>query len=117
MTRSIVAASKAHRGCSCTAGLRLSAVLRLGQAVRARPEPSSDRPPGATGACTEGARRVRLGTTLMLAHIAGIPVEETALSLAPVATVLGGLAVAYLRSGRSRSTSVKDAVPRARAAP
>lgn len=33
----------------------------------------------------------------MLAHIAGIPVEETALSLAPVATAAGTLAALRLR--------------------
>jgi len=33
----------------------------------------------------------------MLAHIAGIPVEETALSLAPVALAAAGLASARLR--------------------
>ncbi len=33
----------------------------------------------------------------MLAHIAGIPVEETALSLAPVAFVAGTLAALRLR--------------------
>jgi len=34
---------------------------------------------------------------VVLAHIAGIPIEETALSLAPVAAVTGGLAGAKLR--------------------
>ena len=33
----------------------------------------------------------------MLAHIAGVPVEETALSLAPVVTVAGALAALRLR--------------------
>jgi predicted alpha/beta-hydrolase family hydrolase len=33
----------------------------------------------------------------MLAHIAGIPVEETALSLAPVALLAAGLTAARLR--------------------
>ncbi len=33
----------------------------------------------------------------MFAHIAGIPVEETALSFAPVAVAAGGLAGARLR--------------------
>jgi hypothetical protein len=33
----------------------------------------------------------------MLAHIAGAPVEETALSLAPVITVFGSLAALRLR--------------------
>lgn len=34
----------------------------------------------------------------MLAHIAGIPVEETALSLAPIAAATGGVAGMKLRS-------------------
>jgi hypothetical protein len=33
----------------------------------------------------------------MLAHIAGIPVEETALSLAPIAAATGGIAGLKLR--------------------
>lgn len=33
----------------------------------------------------------------MLAHIVGIPVEETALSLAPVAVTTGGIAAVKLR--------------------
>lgn len=33
----------------------------------------------------------------MLAHIAGIPVEETALSLAPIAGVAGAMAALRLR--------------------
>jgi hypothetical protein len=33
----------------------------------------------------------------VVAHIAGVPVEETALSLAPVATVLCGAALVRLR--------------------
>lgn len=33
----------------------------------------------------------------MFAHIAGIPVEETALSLAPIATAAGGIAGLKLR--------------------
>ena len=41
----------------------------------------------------------------IVAHIAGVPVEETALSLAPVATVLGGVAVAQLRRVRRRIPS------------
>jgi hypothetical protein len=41
----------------------------------------------------------------MLAHIAGIPVEEMALSLAPLAAVTGGIAGWKLRErlGRRRS--------------
>lgn len=40
----------------------------------------------------------------MLAHIAGIPVEETALSLAPIAAAIGGIAGLKwrLRRGRHR---------------
>jgi predicted alpha/beta-hydrolase family hydrolase len=38
----------------------------------------------------------------VLAHIAGIPVEETALSLAPVALTVAGVAGARLRSGWRR---------------
>lgn len=38
----------------------------------------------------------------MLAHIAGIPVEETALSFAPVALAAGGIAWAWLRRGETR---------------
>jgi hypothetical protein len=40
----------------------------------------------------------------MLAHIVGIPVEETALSLAPLAAVTGGIAGIKLReqAGRRR---------------
>jgi hypothetical protein len=34
----------------------------------------------------------------LAAHIAGVPVEETLLSLAPVATVLGGIALFHLRT-------------------
>jgi hypothetical protein len=41
----------------------------------------------------------------MLAHIAGIPVEETALSLAPIASVIGGLALLRLREGVRRGKS------------
>jgi hypothetical protein len=33
----------------------------------------------------------------MLAHVAGIPVEETALSLAPIAVATGGIAGLKLR--------------------
>jgi hypothetical protein len=43
----------------------------------------------------------------MLAHIAGIPVEETALSLAPIAAATGGVASLKLRerAGRARRNS------------
>jgi len=34
---------------------------------------------------------------VVLAHIAGVPIEETALSLAPVAAATGGLAGIKLR--------------------
>jgi hypothetical protein len=34
---------------------------------------------------------------MLLAHIAGIPVEETALSLAPIAAATGGIAGLKLR--------------------
>ncbi len=55
----------------------------------------------------------------MLAHIAGAPVEEAALSLAPLAAVLGSLASLRLRrlarlapaQGR-RSTPDHDGAPR-----
>jgi hypothetical protein len=39
----------------------------------------------------------------MIAHIAGIPVEETALSLAPVALTVAGLAGLRLRSTWQRA--------------
>lgn len=55
----------------------------------------------------------------MLAHIAGIPVEETALSLAPVALVAIGLTSARLRqliakrhSGRQRRRGRRAALAR-----
>jgi hypothetical protein len=38
----------------------------------------------------------------VLAHIAGIPVEETALSLAPVALTMAGVAGVRLRAGWRR---------------
>jgi hypothetical protein len=38
----------------------------------------------------------------MLAHIAGIPVEETALSLAPIAAATGGVAGLKLRERAAR---------------
>jgi hypothetical protein len=45
----------------------------------------------------------------MFAHIAGIPVEETALSFAPVAVAAGGLASARLRRVSSRRRERRDA--------
>jgi hypothetical protein len=42
----------------------------------------------------------------MLAHIAGIPIEETALGLAPIAAATGGVAVLKLRSRRCRPQQV-----------
>lgn len=38
----------------------------------------------------------------IIAHLMGVPVEEAALSLLPVATVLGGMALAQLRGGARR---------------
>ncbi len=51
----------------------------------------------------------------MLAHIAGIPVEETALSFAPIAAAVGGVAGLKLRRrlarmrdrGRRRAAAVQ----------
>jgi hypothetical protein len=43
----------------------------------------------------------------MFAHIAGIPVEETALSLAPIAAATGGIAGLKLRERASRRRSRK----------
>jgi hypothetical protein len=40
---------------------------------------------------------------MMLAHIAGIPVEETALSFAPVAVAAGGVAGARLRRASNKT--------------
>jgi predicted alpha/beta-hydrolase family hydrolase len=48
----------------------------------------------------------------MLAHIAGIPVEETALSLAPVALAAAGLAGARLRRLATRRRPARP--PRSR---
>jgi len=42
-------------------------------------------------------RRIRCGNVPTPAHIAGVPVEETVLSLAPVVTVLGGFVLVRLR--------------------
>jgi predicted alpha/beta-hydrolase family hydrolase len=39
---------------------------------------------------------------MLLAHIAGIPVEETALSLAPIAAATGGIAGMKLRERAAR---------------
>ena len=47
----------------------------------------------------------------MLAHIAGIPVEETALSLAPIAAATGGVAGLKLRE-RAKRRGRKRARPR-----
>jgi hypothetical protein len=46
----------------------------------------------------------------MLAHIAGIPVEETALSLAPIAAAIGGIAgwKWRVRRGRRRTGAAGD---------
>jgi hypothetical protein len=46
----------------------------------------------------------------MLAHIVGLPVEETALSLAPIAAAAGGLA--RLRLQRRRSDGRRERVQR-----
>jgi hypothetical protein len=43
----------------------------------------------------------------MLAHIAGIPVEETALSLAPIAAATGGIAGLKLRDRMARRKARK----------
>ncbi len=49
----------------------------------------------------------------MLAHLVGIPVEETALSLAPLAAATGGIAGIRLRERIARRRSRRR--PRARA--
>jgi|GEM_PF-1748757 len=46
----------------------------------------------------------------MLAHIAGIPVEETALSFAPVAVAAGGVAGVRLRR-LARRTARRETLP------
>jgi hypothetical protein len=51
---------------------------------------------------------------VVFAHIAGIPIEETALSLAPVAAVTSGLAGAKLRRLTVRRLSRRTAGPRRR---
>ncbi|HXR32036.1 MAG TPA: hypothetical protein VN752_12970 [Solirubrobacterales bacterium] len=50
----------------------------------------------------------------MLAHIVGVPVEETALTLAPIAAATGGLASSrlrrrsgYRRKGRRRAIRIR----------
>jgi hypothetical protein len=43
-----------------------------------------------------------MGRVLSLAHIAGVPVEETALTIAPVATLLGAAAMVRLRGRLER---------------
>lgn len=43
----------------------------------------------------------------MFAHIVGIPVEETALNLAPIAAVTGGLAGLRMRSALRRRSRRK----------
>lgn len=49
----------------------------------------------------------------MLAHIVGIPVEETALNFAPIAAATGGLAGLRLRSAlRRRSRRKTHLLPR-----
>ncbi len=51
----------------------------------------------------------------MLAHIAGIPVEETALSLSPIVAATGGIAGLKLRGRVARRRSRQNAwkvVPR-----
>jgi hypothetical protein len=47
----------------------------------------------------------------MFAHIAGIPVEETALSFAPVAVAAGGVASARLRQRAAGRRRVRSASP------
>ena len=46
----------------------------------------------------------------MLAHIAGIPVEETALSLVPIAAATGGIAGLKLRERIRRRRRRRPAV-------
>lgn len=45
----------------------------------------------------------------MLAHIAGIPVEETALSLSPIVAATGGIAGLKLRERVARRRAPRDA--------
>ncbi len=42
---------------------------------------------------------------MLMAHIAGIPVEETALTMAPVATALGGAMLRTMRRGVAKRPS------------
>ncbi|MEA2341466.1 MAG: hypothetical protein QOG11_1543 [Solirubrobacteraceae bacterium] len=46
---------------------------------------------------------------MVLAHIAGIPVEETLLGFAPVALTCVGIAVAWLRGAVSRRPARRGA--------
>jgi hypothetical protein len=46
---------------------------------------------------------------MVLAHVAGIPVEETLLGFAPVALTCLGLAVAWLRNAVSRRPARRGA--------
>jgi hypothetical protein len=48
----------------------------------------------------------------MFAHIAGIPVEETALSLGPVIAAGGGLVAIKLRDRLARLRDVRERVRR-----
>jgi hypothetical protein len=52
----------------------------------------------------------------MFAHIAGVPLEETALSLAPIAAATGGIAGIKLRERavRRRARKRRDGNPRRR---
>lgn len=53
---------------------------------------------------------------LSLAHIAGVPVEETALTIAPVGAALAGAALLRLRSRFGRGPLVERAAAPARKA-
>lgn len=44
----------------------------------------------------------------MLAHIAGIPVEETALSLSPIVAATGGIAGLKLRASRAARRTARS---------
>jgi hypothetical protein len=57
-----------------------------------------------------------MGRVLSLAHIAGVPVEETALTIAPVATLLGGAALLRLRNRFGRAPLVERAAAPSRKA-
>ena len=54
---------------------------------------------------------------LLLAHIAGVPVEETALSMAPVAITVIGLAGVRLRTSIRRGLARRAWTPRKAATP